>query len=260
MSDRIYVLRVAAVLSWREYRVQYPLKVLVLSVLPRALLQVAFFAYLGYVAAGRDGRTFGFVGAAAQVIAVATVVKGPDLLLDERVLGTLDRHRLGVVPLPLTVAVRWWIYTVEGVFSALVAILVLAVPFGGAELLVRLLAVMPLFLLVAAGLTAFGLAVGSFALTQRADVLLTNLASYALLVLCGVVAPVDAFGHWLSLVVRALPLTNGLLAIRRAIAGDAWLPDALLELAVAAAWALAAAALLVWQERHARSSGSDDRY
>src|SRR2546423_9099582 len=96
----------AALLSWRDYRVQYPLKVLVLSVLPRALLQVAFFAYLGYVAGGRDGRTIGFVGATAQVMAVAIVVMGPDVVLDARSFGILDRHHLRLFPLALTVTPR----------------------------------------------------------------------------------------------------------------------------------------------------------
>lgn len=259
-TDRLLALRVTAVLSWRDYRVQYPIKILLLSVFPRAILQVAFFAYLGYIAAGRDGRTFAFVGAAAQVAALATVVKGPDVLLDERVLGTLYRHRLGVVPLPATVAARWWIYTLEGICTTLVTIALLAAPFGGIELLLRLLAATPLFVLVSLSLTAFGLSVGSFALTQRADVLLTNLASYALLVLCGVVAPLAAFGHEGSIAVRTLPLTNGLLAIRDVVAGRPWVESGLLELAVGASWMLVAATALTWQAHRGRVTGSDERY
>jgi ABC-2 type transport system permease protein len=102
--------------------------------------------------------------------------------------------------------------------------------------------------------------VGSFALTQRADVLLTNLASYSLLALCGVVAPLSAFGNVGAVAVRVLPLTNGLLAVRHVVDGTAWEADALLELAVGIGWALAATALLQWHDGRARRLGTDDRF
>jgi ABC-2 type transport system permease protein len=257
---RLEALRLAALLSVRDYAVVYPPSVLLFSVLPRVVLQVAFLSYLGYYAGGADGRTFAFVGATSQMMTMATVVKAPDVLLDERVMGTLYRQRLALVPLPATAAARWWIYTCEGFCMSLVATAVLAAPLGGASLLLGLIRALPLFALLALTTSAFGLAVGSFALTQRADLLITNLAAYSLLVLTGAIAPLSAFGGFGAHVVRVLPLTNGLLAVRAVVAGRAWLGDALLELAVGIAWGLLAAALLTWQEQRGRRLGSDDRF
>lgn len=253
-------LRMTALLSLRNYMVVYPPRILLLTVVPRVVLQVAFLSYLGFYAAGRNGESFAFVGAAVQIMALAIVVKGPDTLLDERAMGTLYRHRLGVVPLPLTIGVRWWVYTAEGIASAVLAVLVLAVPFGGVDLLLRLLPAIPLLVVISLGLTAFGAAVGSFALTQREDVLITNLANYALLVFCGVVAPIWTFGGAAATAVRFLPMTNGLLAVRALVAGRPFAGNLLLEFTASAAWATVALVMLHWQSIRSYRAGSDDRY
>lgn len=251
--------RLAARLSARDYVVHYPRRVILLSILPRVVLQVALISYLGYYAAGPDGRTFAFIGGAAQMMAMATVVKGPLTILDERLFGTLFRARLGVLAFPGTIAARWLVYTAEGFCMSVAAVLVLAAPIGGLHLLVRLLAVTPLLALLAITTSAFGLAVGSFAITQRVDDLITNLGAYALLVFCGTVAPISAFGPIGERLVRLLPLTNGLLAVRHAVGGGAWVGDALLEVAVGSAWALIGVGLLGRHDRRARKLGTDDR-
>lgn len=248
----------AALFSARDYVVLYPPAVLAFSTVPRVVLQVAFLSYLGYYAAGEDGRTFAFIGAAAQVMTIATVVKAPSLILEERISGTLQRVRSGVVSLPGVIAARWLVYAVEGCAMSVLAVLALAGPFGGRNLLERLLGALPLFALLAVTTSAFGLVVGSFALTQRADALITNLGGYSLLAVCGAVAPLSALGDVGSRLARAIPLTNGLLALRNLVDGRAWVGDALLEVAVGAAWALVAVALLARQDRRSRRLGSDD--
>ncbi len=248
----------AALVSARNYASLYPPSIVALTIIPRVLLQVAFISYLGYYAAGEAGRVFAFVGAAIHIMTTATVAKGADAILDERVLGTLYRVRLGVLALPGTIAARWAVYAVEGFAASMVAVGVLAVPFGGVDLLLKLLAAAPLIALLAVTTSAFGLAVGSFALSYRADVLIVNFATYAMLVLCGVAAPLSAFGPVGSDVVRGLPLTNGLLAVRNYIDGAPWLGDALLEVVVGAAWVGVALILLARQDRRARRLGTDD--
>ena len=141
---------------------------------------------------------------------------------------------------------------------SLLAILVLAAPFGGAGLLGRMLAATPLLALLAVTTSALGLVVGSFALTQRQEILITNLASYSLLFFCGAVAPVTAFGSIGTHLVRVLPLTNGLLAVRDAVSGRPSAGDALFELAIRGGWCLAGLALLRWHEYRARVLGTDD--
>jgi len=228
--------------------------------LPRAVFQVAFFGYLGYYAGGEDGRTFATIGATAHIVVLATIVRAPDVLIDERVLGTLHRLRLGRVPLPAIVGARWGVFVVEGVVDAAVAIAVVPPVLGDPHLTLEVLRAAPLLLIVAVTTGALGLAVAAVALTQRADVLLTNVTSYALLVFSGVVAPIGEFGEVGSRIVRALPLTNGLLALRASIDGRPWIGDALLETAVGAAWLLLALALLDLQARRARRLGTDDAF
>ena len=258
-TDRIGALAVAGRLSWREYRVAYPWRIYLISALPRALLQVLFFAYLGYFTGGDAGKTFAFVGASVHVMLIATVIKAPDVLLDERVLGTLYRLRLGVLPLPAVVAVRWWVYIVEAIVDALLVIAIVGPFVVGLDGVAKLLLVLPLYGLVALTTSTLGFAVAAVSMTQRADVLITNLANYAALVLCGVVAPLSALGAIGADVGRALPLTHGLLAIRAAIDGRPWLGEALLELAVGGAWAAAAVSVLFVQEWRARAFGLGDR-
>lgn len=257
-TERLAAVAFAARLSWRDFLAVYPPRVYALAVLPRAVLQAAFFAFLGYYAAGPEGREFAFVGACAHVLVLETIVRGPDVLIDERVMGTLHRVRLGTVPLPAIVAARWWVFVCVGVLDALVAAVLVGLLVGEAGLVPELLTAAPLFLLVAVTTSGLGLLVAAITLTQRVDVLLTNVVSYGMLVACGVVAPISAFGDVGELAARALPLTNGLLAIRAWIAGEPWLSDALLELAVGAAWAAAAVVVLQLQSQRARRLGTDE--
>lgn len=245
-------------ISARSYFTIYSPSVLALAVLPRVLLQVAFISYLAYYAGGDAGRTFAFIGASCHIMTMATVSKGADAILDERILGTLFRVRLGVLTVPGTIAARWLIYAAEGTCASLAAILVLSVPMGGTDLLLRLLAAFPLVILLALTTSAFGLAVGSFALSYRADVLIVNLAMYALLLFCGVAAPTTAFAVGGVDLTRGLPLTNGLLAVRDAVAGRSWVGHAALEVVVGAAWVLVAVLLLMRQDRRGRKLGTDD--
>jgi ABC-2 type transport system permease protein len=248
----------AARLSWRDFLAVYPPRVYVSTLLPRAVLQVTFLAFLGYYARGEAGRQFAFIGACAQIIVLATVVRGPDVVIDERVMGTLHRVRLGVIPLPILIAARWGVYVCAGLIDAFVAIVVAGLLVGELSLAPKLLSAAPLFVLVAISTSFLGLVVAAISLTQRVDVLFTNLAAYLLLVFAGVVAPISTFGDVGEHLVRLLPLTNGLMAIRAFVANDAWVGDAVLELGVAAAWAGLGLLLIQLQERRARRAGTEE--
>ena len=258
-TDRLYGIALAALLSWRDFRAVYPPRIYLLTTLPRAILQVGFFALVGEFAAGEAGREFALVGASAHVIVLATVVRGPDVLVDERTMGTLQRLRLGVLPLPAVAAARWWVYTLAGVVDALVALTVVGLALGETSLVLSVLAAAPLLLLVAVTTSALGLAIAAASLTKRVDFVLSNVGSYATLVFCGAVAPITAFAEPLETIVRAIPLTNGLLAIRAVVAGEAWLGFAALELAVGTAWAAVAVLVLHVQARRGRALGTDER-
>ncbi|MDP8911083.1 MAG: ABC transporter permease [Actinomycetota bacterium] len=257
-TDRLYALAFAARLSWRDFLAVYPPRVYLFTTLPRVVLQAAFFALIGYYAAGESGREFAFIGGCAHVIVLATVVRAPDVLIDERVMGTLHRVRLGVMPLPAIVAARWWVYVCAGLVDALVAAVLVGAFVGELDLVPELLAAAPLFLLVALTTSGLGLVVAALSLTQRIDVLLTNLAAYLVLVFGGIVAPISVFGDVGATIVRLLPLTNGLLAIRSFVAGEPWVAEAALEVAVGAAWIALAAVLIQVQSHRARHRGSDE--
>jgi len=255
----MYALALAARLSLSDYVAGYPPRVYLATTLPRAVLQVAFLTYLGYYAGSVAGREFAFIGACAQVIVIATVVRGADVLLDDRFQDTIHRLRLGVLSLPAVIAARWWVYIAEGTAEALVAAAVVGPLLGEADELGRLFAAAPLFLLVAVTTSALGLTAAALSLTQRADVLITNLLGYLTVVACGVVAPLSSLGPVGSEVARALPLTNGLLAIRDVVGGGAWLGDAALEAGVGAAWLAVGVLLLELQTRRSRRLGTDEQ-
>jgi ABC-2 type transport system permease protein len=258
-TDRLYGLGLAAVLSWRDFRAIYPPRIYLLTTLPRAILQVAFFVLLGDFAAGEEGREFAFIGASVHVIVLATVVRGPDVLVDERTMGTLHRLRLGVLPLPAVAAARWWIYAAAGFVDALVALVVVGSALGQGELVLGVLSAAPLLALVAVSTSTLGLTVAALSMTKRVDFVLANLVSYLTLVFCGAVAPITALGQPLETLVRGLPLTNGLLAIRAVVSDEPWVAYAGLEVAVGAAWAMLAVALLLVQARRGRALGTDER-
>jgi ABC-2 type transport system permease protein len=256
-TDRFSALALAAGLSVRDFFAVYPPRVYFLTTLPRAVLQVTFLALVGYYAAGEEGREFAFVGACAQIIVLATVVRAPDVVVDERIMGTLYRVRLGCVPLPAIAAARWTIYVCAGVVDALVAAVLAGMLVGEADVVPELLAAGPLLLLIAMTTSALGLAVAGLSLTQRVDVH-ANLVAYLTMVFCGVVAPISVFGDVGETLVRLIPLTNGLLAIREFLAGEPWLASAGLEVVVGLGWALAAVLLILVQNGRARRFGTDD--
>ena len=236
----------------------YPPRVYLLTTLPRAILQAGFLALVGYYAAGEVGREFAFIGGCAHVIVLSTMIRAPDILVDERTMGTLHRVRLGVISLPALVAARWWVFIAGGVIDAVVAATVVGVAIGEGDVVPKLVAAAPLFLLVALTTSSLGLLVGAISLTQRVDVMLTNLVAYVAMVFAGIVAPITVFGDVGETLVRLLPLTNGLLAIRSFVAGEAWLRDAALELCVGAAWTIVAFAALHVQAWRARRLGTDE--
>lgn len=257
-TDRLYTAAYAARLSWRDFAAIYPPRIYLSTTLPRSILQATFFALVGYWAGGENGREFAFVGACCQIIVLATVVRGPDVLIDDRIMGTLHRLRLGNMPLPALAAARWWVYVGAGFVDALVCVVVVGAVVGELDLAPQLLAAAPLFLLLAVTTASVGLLVAAISLTHRVDFLLANLAAYLMLVFCGVVAPISAFGDVGETLVRLLPLTNGLLAIRDVIGGDPWLTNAALELAAGVGWAALAVGVLQIQARRARSRGADE--
>ncbi|MBB5792914.1 ABC transporter permease [Streptomyces caelestis] len=250
-------LTVVARAARRDYLAVYGLKSLIASTVPRSVLQPLFLAYLGYLAGGLEGRRFAIIGACVHVLSLATVVKAADSMTEDQAFGTLDRVRTSRPGLTLVQLTRCWIYLVEAVASALVAVVGVCAYFGEWRLMVALLQGSGLFVLIALSATAFGLAVAAVAALHPASAVLTNLAVYALLVLCGIIAPVDRLAEPVGVVSQMLPLTHGAESLRALADGRPWAAQAALEALVGVAWLAVGLLMLRRNDRRARRLATD---
>ncbi|KQV17506.1 MULTISPECIES: ABC transporter permease [unclassified Kitasatospora] len=258
-SDLLPALARAGRLSAREYLVEYPSGILLGAVLPRALLQVVFLTMLGRAVGGADGALAAGLGASAFNIVSATVIKGPDVLIEDRVQGTLYRLRMTEIPLAALVAARWVVYAAEGLITALLAVPVVALLTGRTDPLTDLPSTLPLYLLMALTASSFGLALAVVAVGRRADVFLTNFGSYLVLAFSGVLAALPTDGPR-ALAGAVLPISHGIAALRAVQHGaDAGLVLRLAatEALVGLGWALAAVLGLRIQAYRLRRSGND---
>jgi ABC-2 type transport system permease protein len=71
-------------------------------------------------------------------------------------------------------------------------------------------------------LTAFGQLLGVLSVAVRDWIGIQGVANGLLLILTGAIIPVDAFPNFIGEFARLLPVTNGLLALKAAFAGEAW--------------------------------------
>ncbi|MGW3173941.1 ABC transporter permease [Streptomyces sp. NPDC001153] len=255
--ERLRGLTVVAGAARRDYLAVYGVKTLIGSTVPRSVLQPLFLAYLGYLAGGLEGRRFAIVGACVHVLSLATVVKAADSMTEDLTAGTLYRVRTSRPGLPLVQLTRCWIYLVEAVASALVAVVGVCAYFGEWQLMGALLQGSGLFVLTALSATAFGLAVAAVAALHPASAVLTNFAVYALLVLCGIIAPADRLAAPVRWVSQLLPLTHGAQSLRALADGRPWASQATLEALVGAAWLGAGLVLLRRNDRRARQFATD---
>lgn len=255
--ERFAGLPVVARAARRDYFAVYPVRTLLTSSVPRVVLQPLFLAYLGYVTGGLEGRRFALVGACAYIVSLATVVKAADALTDDLAEGTLYRVRMSRPGLALVQLTRCWIYFVEAVASAVVAIVGVCAFFGEWSLMASLLQGTPILVVTALGTTAFGLAVTAVAALHPASAVLTNLAVYVLLVMAGVIAPLSRLPWPLRWVSEVLPVTHGADALRAFADGRSWAVSALLELLVAGGWLVVGLMLLKRNDSKARRLASD---
>ncbi|MBX7549146.1 ABC transporter permease [Streptomyces sp. tea 10] len=244
-------------LGLREYLVEYPPGVLLAAVLPRTILQVLFLTALGRAVGGPAGASAAGVGASAFAMVTATVNKAPDVLINEQVQGTLYRLRMTALPLPGLVAARWAVYAAEALTAVLVAAPVAALVAGDGRMLRTLPAALPLYTLMVLSSSAFGFTIAVLAMNGRADVFLTNLATYLVLALSGVLSPVPG-GGMRAVVGAALPLSHGIAALRALNSGHGpVLATASGEALVGALWCVLAMVGLRFQDRRSRRTGRD---
>ncbi|MEV0633507.1 ABC transporter permease [Streptomyces sp. NPDC050619] len=114
-------------------------------------------------------------------------------------------------------------------------------------------------LVAALSCSACGLVIGAIGLRTREATFVSNVVLYAILLLCGVNIPLDRLPSWLALIGRAMPMTQGIEAARRALAGHGGVPGLLgWELLKAAVYILLALLLLRVLERMSRATAALD--
>ncbi len=231
------------------------------TMLAAPLFQILFFVYLGR-STGVGSTNFFVVGNSIQVCSMAGIYGMTMALANERWFQTLS-------PLLATPANRVAIFLGRGLpvlitglqttaFGFLVAALILGFRPSPSDLPGLLLTV----LVTCASCTGFGMTLGSIGLRARDIWLISNIAYFAMLLLCGVEVPQSQLPLPLRDLAQALPLTHGIAAGRLLAAGRPLgeaLPLVGWELLVGAAWAAVAFTLFAYFERSGRRNGSFDR-
>lgn len=211
----------------------------------RMFSQVAFFALIGKLLRS-DAQTEFFLVGNAVMISGSAATFAMNMTTAERGNGTLSLLVASPSPPVVVFASRGVYVMADGVFSSLLALFVMGPAFGVSLPFPRVLAVLPLTLLVGLSAYCFSTFLAGVILRRREITgLVVNSTIVALMALCGINVPLSFFPGWLERVARCLPITNGLEAIRDVIDGGDWTTVAShagAEAAVGAAWLLLALA------------------
>jgi ABC-2 type transport system permease protein len=210
----------AAYLSLHEFFQVYSVVGYIVSWIPRVVIQLAFYYWLGGFVGGSDLRAFMVIGFSAQMCAHATLVfatqgVGRELAVGTMVLMIATPARPIVVLLGRSLAMAG-----NGLVTAALGLAV-ALPVLGIDVDAgRLLGALPVLFVIA--LTSYGMAM------LLASVMLrypeyqngaSNLVGFVLIVVGGVTVPVEVLPGPLQVISYALPFTYGLEALRALLAG-----------------------------------------
>jgi len=244
-------------LGWREYLAANPPRLMLSATAPRFLLQTLFFTVLGNVVAGHGQREFAFVGGLALALAGTNVVNVSNVPVTDKQYATFWRIRAGRVSPAIVFLARSAPYPLAG-FALLVVDAALIGPLTGlGSLSLRLLPLAGVYALISVTTTVAGLAAASLAIGRHADILVTNLMAYLIILSSGGFLPPGRVA-WIDDLGAVLPVTHGLAAIRSALAGRPWAGQVALELLVGLGWTVLATAAITWQAHRARRLGHDD--
>ncbi len=231
------------------------------TMLAAPLFQILFFVYLGR-ATGVASTGFFVVGNAMQICSMAGIYGMTMAIANERQFQTLS-------PILATPSNRLAIFLGRGLPVLITGLQTSCFGFLASALLLGfrpVVAGLPLLLLAvtvtAASCTGFGMALGSLGLRVRDVWLVSNIAYFAVLLVCGVEVPLHQLPAAVRVVAQVLPLTHGIAAGRLLAAGRSGgtaLTDILLEFLVGVTWVAVAYLLFRYFERAGRRTGAFDR-
>jgi ABC-2 type transport system permease protein len=252
------ILRCAFLSGARDYAAIYTWKSWLAGWYVRILAQVIFFAMIGSLLRADEQTWFLLVGN-ATMLAAADGVWALNQAIWERVSGSLPLL-VASPSSPVLVFVSRGAYQIANGFISAVSALFVAGPLFGLPLpWPEVLLVIPLLMLISAAAYCFGTFLGGVVLRVRwISNLVANVGIVALMTLCAVNVPLDAYPEPASWVAQFLPLTHGLLGIRDVLSGDlsGAATQAALEFAVGAAWLLLCVATFGRFVDHGRHDGS----
>ena len=226
-----------------DYRSMWTWKSWLAGWFVRVLAQVAFFAMIGE-RLGSDEVTFYLLVGNALAIAAVTGVFSLNTTSGERWAGTLPLLIASPSSPVIVFGSRGAYHAVDGGLSALSALFVAGPLFGMDLPWPRVLLVVPLTMLVAYSCYCLGTFLAGVVFRFRNINSFVVLSTYmTIMAVCGVNVPLTYYPDVIEWISRFLPLTNGLLAIRGVLDGEAAsavLADAALEALVAGGWMTAA--------------------
>jgi len=232
------------------------------TAVPRYILQTLFFVLLAYAAGGPEMMRYALLGNTVQIAANMGQINMATSVNREKWAGTIPY--LIAVPaniLPALVG-NGAAPMFQGGLSILVAFIAVT-PMVGATGLGRIWLAIPIIALIVFSVSALGLLVGSLTLRTRVTVLVANATAYVMMIVCGVNFPLTALPGWLQTAARFLPMTNGLLAVRAVVEGNAY-SDVLLLVGLEVLIGLFYGALgyftFTWQLGQARRDGKVELY
>lgn len=233
------------------YRADNPLAVQVTTAAPRLVMQCIFLTLAGRVLSGRSGAIYAFTGSVAYAACSQTVIFVCDIPMTDIWCGTYFRLRIGAIRPAAIYLCRVPPYLASGFLFSLLVLTLVGPALGLTRTSLHLLPLLPVYAVIACSSAAFGLAIAALAAGGGHDVLLGNLATFAILGTAGVVTPYPPATHWLTRIGQFLPVSHGLAAIREHMAGHPSGGQAVLEALTGACWLVVSIIVLHIQDRRA---------
>lgn len=234
----------------------YTVRIVLFSVLPRVLLQLIFYSWLGRTVGGAEGESYAFVGGVVLILASCGIVLAPDVIVDDKWQHTLYQLRLGEPALLTVMLLRSWVYLAQGMVTSLIAILALGPLLTDGRTVWGLLVGWPALAVAGASSICLGMTLGAASLSRPVEVLLSNGMFYAVVLFSSAVSPLDDHPV-LERIGDLLPAGHAVAFVRGYVAGTPPWPQLGLEALVGACWLAVAAVLLHVQTRRSAKTGTD---
>jgi len=214
IAPTVNVMRHAFSAGIADYRAIFTWRSWIAGWMVRVIAQVSFFGLIGLRVADERSAFYLLIGNALAVAAQAGIFS-LNMTTTERWAGTLPLLVASPTSPVVVFSARGAYLAVDGALSALLALFIAGPLFGLDLPWPRVLAVIPLTGLVALSAYCLGTFLAGVVFRFREiNGLVVNTTYVGLMAACGVNVPLSYYPNAIEWLAHALPLTNGLLAIR----------------------------------------------